>query len=497
MLLLLLLLLFCSISICSEVDVVSGAVRFFGGRQEFCFFVSFVFGCEAICRSRGCSLFAAFPFYLLIVCLNSAERRRSVLCVIDFDFFSSRSCSICPSFWSALSLNGDGRSTSRRPKRCETCAPVGISSAGRAYLGLKGTSELILSLSPSRRVPPWWVPSGRAKRPRTQPNPQGHRVLMGMVNAGIPLRESTKQEVPSLMPLPPTGQDGFEWHQRRRRRRPRRQQQQQQKGVSPRSPPSSAPAFATAELESGGLVAAGARGGGGGGGGRNGFEQVPEMPKKHLTTVELPKGVLNGEGCTAAAVAAAGGGATATAPATKDGEGVPGMGWLLANDLTSEMERGAGAGGLLALERKRHRMREFSQRKMEQQKKLERILRKEGADDVRVKRGVTTSGVNGGVNGEYASRAAAGAAQIDSRPGGRRGRNEALTLRMRARRGTSGVLRNPGLGGGARGAFDRSGRRDRGSGPLDKAGRRRNGGEGGRTSSGGGVVGVVAQEAKR
>lgn len=304
---------------------------------------------------------------------------------------------------------------------------------------------------------------------------------MGMVNAGIPLRESTKQDVPSLMPLP-TGQDGFEWHQRKRRRRPRRQpqpqpQQQPQQGGSLRLP--SSPAFVKAELETGGLVAAGAREEG-----RNGFEQAPQ---KHLTTVELPKGVLNGEGCTAAAV---------TATTTKGGEKMPGMGWLLANDLTSEMERGARGSGVLALERKRHRMREFSQRKMEQQKKLERILRKEGADVDRG--GITGGGVNGVVNGEYASRAAAGAAQIDSRPGGRRGRNEALTLRMRARRNMPGVLRNVGLGIGGRGAFDRSGRRDRGSGPFDSAGRRRKGGEGfsGRASSGGGV-GVAAQEAKR
>ena len=313
---------------------------------------------------------------------------------------------------------------------------------------------------------------------------------MGMVNAGIPLRESTKQEVPSLMPLP-TAQDGldFEWHQRKRRRRPRRQQQQrqqqqqQQQGVLP--PPS--PAFATAGLETGGSVAAG-----GSEEGLNGYTlQEVETPKKPLSTVELPKGVLNGEGCTAAAVAAA---ATTT---TNNGEKVPGMGWLLANDLTSEMERGARGGGLLALERKRHRMREFSQRRMEQKEKLERFLRKEGAD---VDRGGAGGSGGGGVNGERAAFAgvAAGAAQIDSRPGGRRGRNEALTLRMRARRNTPGVLRNfgVGVGGGARVAFDRSGRRGEGSGALDKAVRSRNGGEGGggRPSSGGGIA---AQEAKR
>lgn len=225
-----------------------------------------------------------------------------------------------------------------------------------------------------------------------------------------------------------------------------------------------------------------------GGKGRDGLEDVR---KQHLSSIEFPKGVVNGEGCTAAAVAAA------AAATTINGEKTSGMGWLLANDLTSEMERGARGDGLLALERKRHRMRDFSQRKREQQEKLERILalRKEGAG---VDRGGAASGVggavNGGVNGDHAPGAAAGAAQIDSRPGGRRGRNEALTLRMRARRGTPGVLRSFGVGLGARGAFDRSGPRDRGSGILDKAGRRRIGGEGGRASSGGGVA---AQEAKR
>lgn len=308
---------------------------------------------------------------------------------------------------------------------------------------------------------------------------------MGMVNAGIPLRESTKQDVPSLMPLP-TVQDGFEWHQRKRRRRKRQPQQQQQQGVSPRLLPLS-PAFATAELEAGGLAAAGPSEEG-----RNGGNAVQGVatPNAPLSTVELPKGVLNGEGCTAAAVAAA------TTTTTKNGEKVPGMGWLLANDLTSELERGARGGGLLALERKRHRMREFSQRRVEQQEKIERILRKEGVDVDRG--GAASGGGGGGVNGERAaaSGVAAGAAQIDSRPGGRRGRNEALTLRMRARRSTPGVLRNfsAGTGGGAGGAVDRSGRRDRGSGALDKAGRRRSGGEGGRASSGGGVA---TQEAKR
>ncbi|CAM9971842.1 unnamed protein product [Scytosiphon promiscuus] len=285
---------------------------------------------------------------------------------------------------------------------------------------------------------------------------------------GIPLRESTKRDVPSLMPIP-TGADGFEWHQRKRRRRPRRQQQgvqQLQQQGGPRLPP----AGRTVEMQRDAAVSerlgtphsgrfsgvgdhdGGDVDGGGASDGREAPEGGGESSKKTLDRLEFPKGVVNGEG-----------GAETTL----------GMGWLLVNDLTlenSEMERGANEGGLLALERKRRRMKEFSRNKKEQQRKLERILKKaESSVDGRNRgsgssREGTSTSEDDGAGGD-----AAGTTQIDLRPGGRRGRDEALTLRMRVRSTKAGLLRNFGTSGGVRDSFDRSGRRDRRDAPLNGA----------------------------
>lgn len=274
-------------------------------------------------------------------------------------------------------------------------------------------------------------------------HPKGHRVLMAMVDSGIPLRESTKTDVPSLMPVPATAGGGFEWNQRRRRRRPRRRRRHQQQGA-----PALAPPAATAEMQEAvvrerlGVFSSSWEGGSGGGsavaGGPRESRNAVRVSKRYLSGVEFPKGVVNGEGCTAAAVAAA----------TKSGGKTLGMGWLLANDLTSEkseMERDAQEGGL---ERKRRRMREFSLKKREQQKKLERI-RTTGAGD-------RSGGNNGGLPVGKVEGAGVGvAAGLDLRPGGRRGRNEALTLRMRVRGSRMGILRS------SIGAYDRPRRQDR------------------------------------
>lgn len=310
---------------------------------------------------------------------------------------------------------------------------------------------------------------------------------MSMVNSGIPIRESTKRDVPSLMPLPTVDakDGGFDWHQRKRRTRPRRrqhqpQQQQQQQGRGVGEARLSSPLFVTVTAEMEEAVVhermekrpPGARGPA-----RaeedaelNGAEEQYPARQQHLAGLEFPKGVVNGEGCTAAAVAASAGGV-----GRGRGQQTSGMGWLLASDML--VERRASGDGLSALERKRRRMREFSRKRGEQQAKLERLLREEeggrgSVDRRRVNHG--SDGVNGGV-----AAAAAGAPQTDLRAGGecRRGRDEALTLRMmrsRRRHGTPGLLSwnftfAAAGGGGVRGAFGRSGRRGSGSGSGDAA----------------------------
>lgn len=309
-------------------------------------------------------------------------------------------------------------------------------------------------------------------------------------------------DVPSLMPLPTAEDDGFEWHQRKRRRRPRRQQRQ---GV-PRSPSPSAVTLDMREAaireslstssywkNSGGSV--GGIGGDGGDGGASAAAGPnessqngdPEVSKKYLDGLDFPKGVVNGEGCTAAAVAAA---------LTNGGEQMLGMGWLLAADLTSEAaeidDAKEGGRALLALERKRRRMREFSRKKKEKQKKLERHLKKE-EDNVN-RSGVNSSSSNvvnssdelGAATATAATAtpataaAAAGGPQIDLRPGGRRGRNEALTLRMRAGRRTPRILSKFGTGSYVRGgALHRLGRQRGRGGVLNGTGRRQQGDDGG------------------
>ncbi|CBJ29786.1 conserved unknown protein [Ectocarpus siliculosus] len=274
---------------------------------------------------------------------------------------------------------------------------------------------------------------------------EGHRVLMAMVDSGIPLRESTKTDVPSLMPLPTTGGGGFEWDQRRRRRHPRRRRRRrrhQQQGAPGLPPPAAMAEMQEAVVrERLGLFSSREDGTGGGSaltGGPRESRNAVQVSKSYLSGMEFPKGVVNGEGCTAAAVAAA----------TNGGEKTLGMGWLLANDLASEkseMERDVQEGGL---ERKRRRMREFSLKRREQQKKLERICTT-GA-------GYRSGRLNGGLPVGKADDAGVGVtAGLDLRPGGRRGRNEALTLRMRVRGRRMGILRS------FRGANDRPRRKER------------------------------------
>lgn len=317
----------------------------------------------------------------------------------------------------------------------------------------------------SVRVPPRYLRFRRiyCRRRRLHPldSPQGHGVLKAMVNSGIPVRESTKQDVPSLMPLP-TSEDGFDWHQRKRRRRPRRLGASR---LSPRGLTVRRREVAIRQFldPSGDIVVAGERG-----------DDGAEVSKNFLRGAELSKGVVNGEGCAAAAVAAAG--EKASSGGKKRSLG---LGWLLVSDWrykNSVMEREANGGGRSALERKRRRMEEFSQKAIELREKLN----KTGDGSV----GRQSGAIEGGItDGEDASPAVGSAhAQIELRPGGRRGRNEALTLRMRVRR-TLGVL---GRGDGS-GSVDRSRRRDggrtdrrvAGNGTNRRAGRGGGGGGGG------------------
>ncbi|CAM9440111.1 unnamed protein product [Laminaria digitata] len=302
---------------------------------------------------------------------------------------------------------------------------------------------------------------------------EGHDILKAMVNAGIPVRESTKQDVPSLMPLP-TSEDGFDWHQRKRRRRPRRLG-----GASRLSPRGLTVKRREAAIRqsldpSGEVVVAGELGDGAEV--SKNFLAGPEVSKNFLAGAELSKGVVNGEGCAAAAVSAAGG------QASSGGKRSLGLGWLLVSDWRykiSAMEREASGGGRGALERKRRRMDDFSQKAIEKREKLKRI----GGGSVGKR-----NAVDGGLItvGEDNAAPAVGAAhaQIELRPGGRRGRNEALTLRMRVRR-TPGVL---GRGGG--GIVDGSRRRDgRRPNRTDRRvagnGANRRGGRGGGVGGGG------------
>lgn len=254
---------------------------------------------------------------------------------------------------------------------------------------------------------------------------QGHDILRAMVNSGIPVRESTKTDVPSLLPLP-AAENGFEWHQRRRRRHRRR----------PGDGNVSSPALAVERRESAvsrrfdhsrdGPVA-------------EQYRNIVESSEKFVDGADLSKGVFNGEGCAAAAVVAA------TEGQTKNVKRGLGLGWLLVSDWkykNSEMEREARGEGLWALERKRRRMQEFSQKTIEQQHALEKVRGTTSG-------GGSVDGVVGACDDKPAGSVAEpeAAAQIDLRPGGKRGRNEALTLRMRVRR-TPGVL---GRGGNAAG----------------------------------------------
>lgn len=293
---------------------------------------------------------------------------------------------------------------------------------------------------------------------------------MAMVNSGIPVRESTKQDVPSLMPLP-TSEDGFDWHQRKRRRRPRRLRASR---LSPRclAVRRREAAIRQSLDPSGEVVVAGER------------ADATEFSKSFLAGTEPSKGVVNGEGCAAAAVAAAGGQASSGEKRSL------GLGWLLVSDWrykNSAMEREASGGGRGALERKRRRMDEFSKKAIESREKLKSTG---GGDSVGER-----NSVGGGLTDseDAAVPAVVGPAhpQIELRPGGRRGRNEALTLRMRVRR-TPGVL-----GRGDGGIVDRSRRRD-GRRPNRTDRRVAGNGANRRSGRGGGVGGgAVGRGGKR
>ena len=227
-----------------------------------------------------------------------------------------------------------------------------------------------------------------------------------MVNSGIPVRESTKADVPSLMPLPTTA-DGFGWHQRRRRRRRR---PVGNANISPLYLAFRREAVIRQLINSSGDV----------------FPSKPGRvgvgsSKKCIAGAELAKGVINGEACAAAAVAAARG----TGEGRKRGLR---LGRLLVSDWTDkdlEMKLEARGDGLLALECKRRRMQDFSKTFIRQSKEVTRDEPSTCADPFE-------SGSSFSVEGE-------GVSPLHLRPGGRRGRNEALTLRMRVRR-TPGVL---------------------------------------------------------
>lgn len=256
---------------------------------------------------------------------------------------------------------------------------------------------------------------------------QGHAVLRAMVNSGIPVRNSTKTDVPSLMPLP-SAPDGFDWHQRRRRRSRRRTGPERL----------SSPAFSVGGREAAVRLLLDSA---------SGTDPPPEAYRKGAHQIQ---GLVDDE--EGAAIGAGGG-----RQYEEEGKRGLGLGWLLVSDWqfkNSEMEREARGGGILALERKRRRMSEFSRKTRERLQKV---------DAARSRAGGGGEGGGGGVVreeeedcssvavGELSRVGAAEAAQLDLRPGGRRGRNEALTLRIRVRH-TPGVL----------GRGTRSARRDRG-----------------------------------
>lgn len=330
-----------------------------------------------------------------------------------------------------------------------------------------------------------------------------------MVNFGIPVRESTKADVPSLLPLPAI-EAGFNWRQRKRRRSRRR--------VGARS---SSPTLTVRErkeafrrrfdplfLEQEYRLAEGYRDGFKIEKTKNSEENPSEIstnnseetcsgekksnendsdkkqPKEQSDYVVdganiLSKGAVNGEGekegSNIVAMATRGANDKDNASEHK-GPGL-GVGRLLVRDWklkNSEMELELKERGLRALDRKRRRMVEFSQNRAKlQQKKLE-IMRSYSSSPLSAlrkntkennKRSISrnssiggsvsvSSAIGGGhrrsdaIDGaeekkddEHAVTTAvevddvsSGAAVIDLKPGGKRWRNEADTLKIRSER---------------------------------------------------------------
>lgn len=293
-----------------------------------------------------------------------------------------------------------------------------------------------------------------------------------MVNSGIPVRNSTKIDVPSLMPLP-TAADGFDWHQRRRRRSRRRA------GLLHLS----SPAFSLGSREAAVRQVLDSV---------SGNDPTPEDYRQGTQTSQRVSsdeegGVMSVTGDQQDEDEEDGG---------KGGVGRGlGLGWLLVSDWrfkNSEMERDARCGGVLALERKRRRMSEFSRKARERRVKVDAArggIDSEGGGNVVGEEDDSSVAVS---DGEVEKTGAGRTAQLDLRPGGRRGRNEALTLRMR-------VGHTPGLLGRGtrssrrdRGGLERGGGGDEGMGGERRQGRGARQGDGGGGGIGGdGRIGMV------
>lgn len=243
---------------------------------------------------------------------------------------------------------------------------------------------------------------------------QGHSVLQAMVESGIPFRESTKTEVPSLMPLPTA--DGFDWHQRKRRRRRR------PSGVSRFSSPACTTGRREAAL-------------------RFLLDSSPEEPiasESRNGTV-----LLHSDGGGRHDCASTVGNADVGVGAGEKGSEPSGLGWLLISDWryrNSQIKKENRAGGLHALERKRQRMQEFSE-KREQKQQLEEHYHATSAKS----RGPSGSNCNANTTANVRDQSPVAeeptrwVARPDLGPGARRGRNEGLTLWMRSQR-IPGVL---------------------------------------------------------
>lgn len=156
---------------------------------------------------------------------------------------------------------------------------------------------------------------------------------------------------------------------------------------------------------------------------------LEDRGKNNIAGVEISKGIVNGEACTAAAVAA-------VAATGRKGEGRKRslrLGRALVNDWkerASEIERDARSEGLQALECKRRRMQEFSKILAQRNEEGEPTQRScfSGTDtNIFVKDAGIVSPMHAWSN--YG--------------GGRRGRNESITLRMF-------MLRTPGVLNGSR-----------------------------------------------